>query len=154
MLVRACRGDYQSPAGGQLPVAVPDSFVGFQKPSSSVDRGHSLSSLLPPQAALPSLPDNHFTNYAVSICKQTEIISRDLLFQVVARMTDCGLRKNIGWVYGWNNRLPLGKSNWQFRTAKNHSFYTLLRQAVLHRSDLFLMRVWFPRFYIIIDSIL
>ena len=39
-----------------IPVAVPDIFVGFQKPSSSVDRGHSLRSLLPPLAALPSLP--------------------------------------------------------------------------------------------------
>ena len=39
-----------------IPVAVPDIFVGFQKPSSSVDRGHSLRSLLPPPAALPSLP--------------------------------------------------------------------------------------------------
>ena len=39
-----------------IPVAVPDIFVGFQKPSSSVDRGHSLRSLHPPPAALPSLP--------------------------------------------------------------------------------------------------
>ena len=39
-----------------IPVAVPDIFVGFQKPSSAVDRGHSLRSLLPPPAALPSLP--------------------------------------------------------------------------------------------------
>ena len=39
-----------------IPVAVPDIFVGFQKPSSSVDRGHSLRSLHLPQAALPSLP--------------------------------------------------------------------------------------------------
>ena len=38
-----------------IPVAVPDIFVGF-KPSSSVDRCHSLRSLLPPPAALPSLP--------------------------------------------------------------------------------------------------
>ena len=40
-----------------FPVAVPDIFVGFEKPSSSVDRCHSLRSLLPPLAALPSLPN-------------------------------------------------------------------------------------------------
>ena len=44
--------------GGHLfPVAVPDIFVGFEKPSSAVDRCHSLRSLLPPLAALPSLPN-------------------------------------------------------------------------------------------------
>jgi len=40
----------------QTTVAVPDIFVGFEKPSSSVDRGHSLTSLYPPLAALGSLP--------------------------------------------------------------------------------------------------
>ena len=90
-----------------IPVAVPDIFVGFERPSSSVGRGHSLRSLLPPQAALPSLPssfhnisfsfsrreciyafhgrdksvpyNNNFTNYAVSICKQEKILRQDLL---------------------------------------------------------------------------
>ena len=38
------------------PVAVPGIFVGFEKPSSSADRCHSLRSLLLPPAALPSLP--------------------------------------------------------------------------------------------------
>jgi len=42
---------------------VPDIFVGFEKPSSSVDRGHSLWSLLPPQAALPSLPNSTTSAY-------------------------------------------------------------------------------------------
>ena len=122
-----------------IPVAVPDIFVGFEKPSSSVDRCHSLCSLFLPQAAVASLPCcfhisfsfsaaalgpllegagtaqavsggasflkndtpsvicfanatslkeggksayNNFTNYAVSICKQTEIILQDLLFQI------------------------------------------------------------------------
>ena len=39
-----------------IPVAVPDIFVGFEKPSSSVDRCHSLYSLFLPQAAVASLP--------------------------------------------------------------------------------------------------
>ena len=39
-----------------IPVAVPDIFVGFQKPSSSVDRCHSLCSLFLPQAALARSP--------------------------------------------------------------------------------------------------
>ena len=38
------------------PVAVPDIFLGFQKPSSAIDRCHSLSSLALPPAALASLP--------------------------------------------------------------------------------------------------
>ena len=38
------------------PVAVPGIFVGDGAPSSSADRCHSLRSLLPPPAALPSLP--------------------------------------------------------------------------------------------------
>ena len=40
----------------------PTNVLGFQKPSSLVDRGHSLRSLLPPLAALPSPPriDLHF----------------------------------------------------------------------------------------------
>ena len=39
-----------------IPVAVPGIFVGDSAPSSSADRCHSLSSLLPPPAALASLP--------------------------------------------------------------------------------------------------
>ena len=42
--------------GEACPVAVPDIFLGFEKPSSAVDRCHSLSSLLLPPAALASLP--------------------------------------------------------------------------------------------------
>ena len=38
------------------PVAVPDIFLGFEKPSSAIDRCHSLRSLYLPPAALPSLP--------------------------------------------------------------------------------------------------
>jgi len=37
---------------------VPDIFLGFEKPSSAIDRCHSLSSLHLSQAALASLPDN------------------------------------------------------------------------------------------------
>ena len=39
-----------------IPVAVPDIFVGFQKPSSSVDRGHSLRSLYLPSGSAPIAP--------------------------------------------------------------------------------------------------
>ena len=39
-----------------IPVAVPDILLGIEMPSSSVDRCHSLRSLLLPPAALPSLP--------------------------------------------------------------------------------------------------
>ncbi|MBQ3252522.1 MAG: hypothetical protein IJB02_04710, partial [Oscillospiraceae bacterium] len=38
------------------PVAVPGIFVADGAASSSADRCHSLRSLYPPQAALPSLP--------------------------------------------------------------------------------------------------
>ena len=38
------------------PVAVPGIFLAFQKAASAADRGHSLRSLHPPPAALPSLP--------------------------------------------------------------------------------------------------
>ena len=41
-----------------LPVAVPDIFLDFYKSSSAIDRGHALRSLLPPPAALPSLPSS------------------------------------------------------------------------------------------------
>ena len=41
---------------GDVPVAVPDIFVDAKAPSSSVDRGHALRSLILPLAALPSLP--------------------------------------------------------------------------------------------------
>ena len=34
-----------APKAGALPVAVPDLFLGFQKPSSAIDRCHSLGSL-------------------------------------------------------------------------------------------------------------
>ena len=42
--------------GADDPVAVPGIFVADGAASSSADRGHSLRSLLPPPAALPSLP--------------------------------------------------------------------------------------------------
>ena len=38
------------------PVAVPDIFLATKVAASSIDRSHSLRSLSPPQAALPSLP--------------------------------------------------------------------------------------------------
>jgi len=38
------------------PVAVPDKIFGLSLFLDFIDRGHSLGSLLPPQAALPSLP--------------------------------------------------------------------------------------------------
>ena len=45
------------------PVAVPDIFLGFQKPSSAIDRCHSLSSLALPPAALASLPLGRLLSY-------------------------------------------------------------------------------------------
>ena len=49
-----------------IPVAVPDIFVGFQKPSSSVDRGHSLCALFLPQAAVASLPGCFHISFSFS----------------------------------------------------------------------------------------
>ena len=46
-------------------VAVPDIFLGDKAPSSAIDRGHSLRSLYPPQAALPSLPLARNDNKAI-----------------------------------------------------------------------------------------
>ena len=51
-----------------FPVAVPDIFLGFEKPSSAVDRCHSLSSLALPLAALASLP----ARYRYCILYRTE----------------------------------------------------------------------------------
>ena len=45
------------------PVAVPDIFLGAKAPSSAIDRCHSLRSLYPPPAALPSLPPSRFFAY-------------------------------------------------------------------------------------------
>ena len=42
--------------GTNDPVAVSDTFVGFEKPSSSVDRGHSLRSLDPATGGAPIAP--------------------------------------------------------------------------------------------------
>jgi len=42
---------------GALPVAVPGIFLADSAASSAADRGHSLSSLYPPQAAVASLPN-------------------------------------------------------------------------------------------------
>ncbi len=39
-----------------FPVAVLDIFLADGSAASAIDRGHSLRSLHPPQAALPSLP--------------------------------------------------------------------------------------------------
>jgi len=39
-----------------LPVAVPDKIIGLTLFLDFIDRSHSLGSLLPPQAAFPSLP--------------------------------------------------------------------------------------------------
>jgi len=41
---------------GMVPVAVPDKIFGLTLFLDFVDRGHSLGSLLPPPAALPSFP--------------------------------------------------------------------------------------------------
>ena len=49
-----------------IPVAVPDIFVGFEKPSSSVDRCHSLCSLFLPQAAVASLPSSFHISFSFS----------------------------------------------------------------------------------------
>ena len=62
------------PAGGHRPVAVPCVRLGDGAPALHTDRGHSLRSLHLPQAALPSLPYNNFTNYAVSIYKHKGFI--------------------------------------------------------------------------------
>ena len=40
----------------RAPVAVPDKIFGLTRFLDFIDRGHSLRSLNPPQAALPSLP--------------------------------------------------------------------------------------------------
>ena len=50
-----CRGGVPPPAG-RLPVAVPGVRLADSAASLHTDRGHSLRSLFPPQAALPSLP--------------------------------------------------------------------------------------------------
>ena len=39
-----------------IPVAVPGIFLGGGAPASAADRGHSLGSFDPPQAAVASLP--------------------------------------------------------------------------------------------------
>ena len=70
----------RSSTGCTIPVAVPDIFVGFQKPSSSVDRGHSLCSLFLPQAAVASLPScfhistSFHLQITLRVCKLSEII--------------------------------------------------------------------------------
>ena len=48
---------------GLSPVAVPSIFVVDKATSSSADRCHSLWSLFPPQAALPSLPLRYVISY-------------------------------------------------------------------------------------------
>ena len=64
-------------------VAVPDIFVGFKKPSLSVDRGHSLSSLHLPQAALASLPHGNDT------CSSNSNLSSCLVQRRRARIYPC-----------------------------------------------------------------
>ena len=73
------------------PVAVPCVRLGDGAPALHTDRGHSLRSLHLPQAALPSLPYNNFTNYAVSICKSRTIIPQDLLFGSPKRKAEAKL---------------------------------------------------------------
>ena len=101
-----------------IPVAVPGIFVGDSAPASSADRCHSLRSLLPPPAALPSLPRcfhisfsfsvgtpllrcprtpedgcpyNNFTNYDASICNETGFSHEDGTQGNPAREVDiCG----------------------------------------------------------------
>ena len=48
---------------GKYPVVVPGIFVAAGAASSSADHGHSLRSLYPPPAALPSLPTGQFHCY-------------------------------------------------------------------------------------------
>ena len=55
------------------PVAVPDIFLGFEKPSSAIDRCHSLSSLALPPAALASLPARY--RYCKPYCTETFLYS-------------------------------------------------------------------------------
>ena len=59
----------------RLPVAVPDIFVGDQAPSSSVDRGHALSSLYPPPAALASLPNSIISAYVYILPREDGIVN-------------------------------------------------------------------------------
>ena len=58
-----------------LPVAVPDIFVGGEAPSSAVDRGHALSSLYPPPAALASLPNSTTSAYAYILPREDGIVN-------------------------------------------------------------------------------
>jgi len=60
-------GGVSPPVGGHRPVAVPCVRLGDGAPALHTDRGHSLRSLHLPQAVLPSLPYNNFTNYAASL---------------------------------------------------------------------------------------
>ena len=50
-----------------IPVAVPDICLRRRCSLASVDRGHSLRSLLPPQAALPSLPSCFHISFSFSV---------------------------------------------------------------------------------------
>ena len=47
----------------RLPVAVPDKIFGLSLSLDFIDRCHSLRSLLPPQAALPALPNSTMPAY-------------------------------------------------------------------------------------------
>ena len=47
-----------------IPVAVPDICLRRRRSLASVDRGHSLRSLLPPPAALPSLPSSFHISFS------------------------------------------------------------------------------------------
>ena len=82
------------------PVAVPDIFLGFQKPSSAIDRCHSLSSLALPPAALASLPLGRLLWYLSCRNKkdtrrrhQHQIYFKILLIQYIKNSTgavECG----------------------------------------------------------------
>ena len=58
-----------------LPVAVPGSFLADRAASSSADRGHSLRSLDPPQAALPLLPKlSHVREYSIVLSRNARFL--------------------------------------------------------------------------------
>ena len=66
-LRRSTRCNFTFPASRKF-----QQHLDFSSPHKARFMGSPI--LPPPPAALPSLPYNYFTNYAVSICKLTEII--------------------------------------------------------------------------------
>ena len=90
------------------PVTVPHIFLGFEKPSSAIDHGHSLGSLHPPPAALPSLltilPRRKFSvngkcgrENSFSCRKNAKLCLLFVQFALTFRDTDCKIL--FGMVY-------------------------------------------------------